>query len=257
MIKPASNNQVREWRKLLMGKYRKRNGLFLAEGTRCVEQIIKNQKVELDAILKGSSINLNAFENTTYAPVFELSSDDFSSISDTESPQGILAVCKIPSDKNIDEIAEKPGLILALDAVQDPGNMGTIIRTAAWFGVSALLFGAGSADPFQPKVVRSTAGATGVIDYIKGDLSDCFDTLEKKGWTINLLDGSSRAHSLDAITPLEKEVLVVGNEGNGIDKNLIKANRNLIRIDGNQEIVESLNAAVATSIALYSFAGRM
>ena len=256
MIQPASNNQIKEWRKLLQGKYRKKTGLFLAEGYRCVEQIIKNKKIEVSEILTDSTINPSKIKPDNI-PVFGLSKNDFATISDTENSQGIIAVCKIPHQTSIDNISISPGLIVALDALQDPGNLGTIIRTASWFGVGGMLIGKGTADPFQPKVVRSTAGATGAIPYLKGDLAAHLDLLEKENWNIYLLDGSADSVSIDTVSPTEKTVIVVGNEGNGVDSTLVKANRKLVRIDGKSEIVESLNAAVAASIALFKFSDRV
>ncbi|MCC5941468.1 MAG: RNA methyltransferase [Balneolaceae bacterium] len=253
MIKPASNNQIKEWRKLLMGKYRKKTGLFLAEGLRCVEQIIKNKKLEVSEILTDGTIDHSEINLPDNIPAFELPKNDFATISDTENSQGIIAVCKIPDQTSIDNISRSGGLIVALDAIQDPGNLGTIIRTASWFGVGGMLIGKGTTDPFQPKVVRSTAGTTGAIPYLKGDLTVHFEILESEQWNIYLLDGSADSVSLDTVSQSNKSVIVVGNEGNGVDSTLIKANRKLVRIDGKSDIVESLNAAVAASIALFKF----
>ncbi|TVR18199.1 MAG: RNA methyltransferase [Balneolaceae bacterium] len=257
MTKSASNNQIKNWRKLLQGKHRKKTGLFLAEGLRCVEQIIKNKKLEVSEILTDGTIDHSEINLADNIPVFELSKNDFTSISDTENPQGIIAVCRIPDQTSIDSISKSGGFIVALDAVQDPGNLGTIIRTASWFGVQAILIGKGTADPFQPKVVRSTAGATGTIPYLKGDLDSHFDLLESEQWNIYLLDGSADSVSLNTVSPSNKSVIVVGNEGNGVNSTLIKANRKLVRIDGKSDIVESLNAAVAASIALFKFSDRV
>ena len=253
MTKSASNNQVKEWRKLLMGKYRKKNGLFPAEGLRCVEQILKNSALSITEILTDGDFSLTGLSIPGSIPIFQLSSEDFSSISDTETSQGVIAVCKIPAESSIEEITKTEGLIIALDAIQDPGNLGTIIRTAAWFGVKGIIFGTGCVDPFHPKVVRSTAGATGAIPYLKGDLKNILNHLERETREIFLLDGSARSESLGAVSTSKNAVIVVGNEGSGIDSELIKPSRKLIRIDGHSDVVESLNAAIAMSIALNTF----
>lgn len=252
-VKPASNNQLKQWRKLLMGKYRKRENKFLAEGIRCVEQILHHKKVNIDALIITESAYEAAEEMNPQVPVYQLSNRDFASISDTETPQGMIAICNTPEESNLSEIRSlNKGLIAAFDAIQDPGNLGTMIRTASWFGVDALLFGDGCVDPFHPKVVRSTAGATGVVSYVKGNLETLFTDLETNGWTTCLLDGSASSGNLHNQRFSQKSILTVGNEGNGINPALFKSHRHKIKIDGNSDYVESLNAAVAFSISLFS-----
>lgn len=247
-IKTASNNQLKTWRKLGMTKYRKKEGLFIAEGERCVEQILVNGFVDVEALVVESGTNLSfSYPDTIY----EVESADFESLSDTESPQGVLAVCRIPEELAIDQLSVKKGIIIALDAVQDPGNVGTIIRTASWFGAAGLLIGNGTADPYHPKVVRSTAGATGALKIVKGDLSELLNKFESEGWGTFLMDGSDRSVDIKIVTPGEKSILVIGNEGNGISEDFFSSNRKSVRIPGNNDTVESLNAAIALGIGMY------
>jgi RNA methyltransferase, TrmH family len=253
--RPASQNQLKLWRKLLMGKYRKKEGLFIAEGERCVEQILKGNLVDVDALIVDENYEQRSEILKRRELLVSVSSDDFRSISDTETPQGVIAVCKIPGAANADEFRSNQGVIIAMDAVQDPGNVGTIIRTAAWFGAAGILFGNGSADPFHPKVVRSTAGATGALPYLKGDLQELFSTFEQNGWQIYLMDGAPGAEDLAGINPAEKSLLVIGNEANGISRQLVTPGRKRVRIDGNNQTVESLNAAIALAVGLYKFSG--
>jgi len=142
--------------------------------------------------------------------------------------------------------------VIAVDAVQDPGNLGTMIRTASWFNVAGLLIGHGTVDPFHPKVVRSTAGATGAISYVKTNLQENLSNFEASGWNIAALDGGAGSESLKNSRPSQKDILIIGNEGNGVDPKLMEG-RKRISIHGNADNVESLNAAVALSIALYQF----
>ncbi len=236
-----------------MGKYRKREKKFLAEGVRCVEQILAHKKVTIEEIVVTESTLEMAERLDAKVPFYHLSNDDFATISDTETPQGMIAICNTPEESKLSEIRSlKNGLIAAFDAIQDPGNLGTMIRTASWFGVDALLFGDGCVDPFHPKVVRSTAGATGALNYVKGDLNKLFDKLESNGWTTCLLDGSESSGNLHNQRFSRKSILTVGNEGNGINPALFKSHRHKIKIDGNSDYVESLNAAVAFSISLFS-----
>jgi RNA methyltransferase, TrmH family len=256
-IKPASNNQVKAWKKLAMGKYRKREGLFIAEGERCVEQILENGAVTVECILIRDNLQVPAGLSSTNLPVYSLTDNDFRSVTDTENPQGIAAVCEIPGESEFQDLASLSGLLVAFDAVQDPGNLGTMIRTASWFGVSGLIFGEGTVDPFHPKVVRSTAGATGVLPFRKMDLTKELAILEASGFSTFLLDGSDQSVAMKTITPEPKSILVIGNEANGIQDKLFTQTRTRIRIDGNAGHVESLNAAVALSIGLWHFRERI
>ena len=248
-IRPASNNQLKLWRKLQQTKYRKKEGLFLAEGERCVEQIVENGFLKVESIIleKGYRAGFE-FEGA----VFEVEPSEFENLSDTDTPQGILAVCEVP-DESDDLHQKQSGLIVAFDAVQDPGNVGTIIRTAAWFGAAGLLMGHGTADPLHPKVVRSTAGATGALDYVKGDIAELIAEFENKDWRVYLMDGGESSIDIKTADPAEKSILVIGNEGNGISAGLFADHRTAVRIPGDQTTVESLNAGIATGIGLYEF----
>ncbi|WP_020404088.1 TrmH family RNA methyltransferase [Gracilimonas tropica] len=249
-MRKASNNEIKLLRKLSRKKYRENEQRFVVEGERAVEQVVENGLLEVETVfvVEGKTVSdkLSAFGVWVEPDVFD-------EVADTDNPQGILAVCKMPAEIQPKELAGQSGLIVATDAIQDPGNMGTILRTAAWFGAKALIAGKGSVDVYHPKVVRSTAGATGSIPVLSGDLEDIFKTLETAGWEILLLDGGGKAMSLKSVHPTEKTVLVVGNEGNGISREILNSGRKTVKIESaaGQEKVESLNAAVAISIAMW------
>lgn len=247
-------------RKLNRKKYREQEQLFIIEGSRAVEQLVDNGRIEVEWLCFDESQHYWESQPwDEYASSFEyvsVAQAEFAEASNTDNPQGVLAVCKIPEEAEINHLSNKKGIVVATDAIQDPGNLGTIIRTASWFGVSALLSGKGTVDLFNPKVVRSTAGATGVIPHINGDLFDDLSLLESEGWRVVLLDGSANSTDIKNIDFASKIVLVVGNEANGINSSLITDSRIKARISSptQNEYVESLNAAVATSIALFSLA---
>ena len=249
-MRKASNNEIKLLRKLNRKKYREKEQRFVVEGERAVEQVMENGLLEVETVFvvegKAVSGQLSAIS------VF-MEEDVFVEVADTDNPQGILAVCKMPEEIQPEKLAEESGIIVATDAIQDPGNMGTILRTAAWFGAKALIAGKGSVDVYHPKVVRSTAGATGSLPILTGDLEQYLKILEGSGWKILLLDGGNEAESLRSVQPKVKTVLVVGNEGNGISESILNSGRKKVKIEstGDQQNVESLNAAVATSIALY------
>lgn len=235
-------------RNLARKSYRIEAGRFIAEGQRAVEQMIRNARVEVETILTdGRAVDSGSI------PVISLNKDAFSEISDTESSQGVIAVCRIPSPLSVNAICSKPGVLIALDAIQDPGNLGTLVRTAAWFGAAGILIGTGTTDLFQPKVVRSTAGATGMIPYGSGTMTFMLDEAAASGREILILDGGAGSISLNEVHPSQNAVIVIGNEGNGVSDEVLALPFQRVRIPGYPDHVESLNAAIAGSIALYHF----
>lgn len=251
MIK-ASNNQIKLLRKLSQRKHRDKEQLFIVEGERAVNQISEHKLIEIVSVFVDEDKS-NNFKLPTSG--FVLDQKTFLELSDTDSPQGILAVCKMPESASLDQIGKQDsGVIVATDAIQDPGNLGTIIRTASWFGCKSILLGSGTVDLFNPKVVRSTMGATGSLPFLSAKLEKTIPKLEQLGWQTLLLDGNTGATPLMNIKKPEKIILVVGNEANGINKELITPSRKrvLIPSENAQNSVESLNAAVALSIALWS-----
>ncbi len=249
-MKNTSQAQITLLRKLKQRKYRMLEGKFIMEGQRAIDQALKNGILDIEAIFinasqldhyKGYNEKLHLMDHT-----------HIKEFSDTETPQGILALCAIPESKSMDDIAAGSGMIVATDSIQDPGNMGTIIRSAVWYGCSALLLGTGSVDIFNQKVVRSTAGATGVLSYSSGELSELLKELSLKGWEILLLDGNTGSIPINKKKVSSKTVLVIGNEGNGLSEELTsqKYTRVLLPSHSPQMYVESLNAGVAASIAM-------
>ncbi len=249
-MKNTSQSHITLIRKLKQRKHRTHEGRFLVEGQRAIDQILDN------GILDVESIHINASKLEHFKGANEklhlVDPGTFKTLSDTETPQGVLAICKMPESKSIEEIANGSGIIVACDAIQDPGNMGTIIRSGVWYGTSALLLGTGSVDIYNPKVVRSTAGATGIIPSTTCDLDEALEYLQEHGWDIFLLDGNKGAISILDQPINKKTVLVVGNEANGISNALKNKNfkQVLLPTKSPQMYVESLNAGVAISIAL-------
>lgn len=256
-MRKASNNEIKLLRKLNRKKYREKEQRFIVEGERAVEQVVENDLIEVETVFIGERFEVQE-ARFKGLDVCILEDEVFTEVADTETPQGILAVCKMPEEIKLDKLSIESGIIVATDAIQDPGNMGTILRTAAWFGAKALIAGKGSVDVYHPKVVRSTAGATGSIPVLAGDLEEVFSELERSGWQVMLLDGGDSAESLQSVQPISKTILVVGNEGNGISEKLLNSGRKKVKIESapGQEKVESLNAAVAVSIALWKLHSR-
>lgn len=259
----ASNRQATLLRKLNRKKYRQKERLFLLEGSRAVDQILQNKSIAVKTLFFDEEQRYwrqdQWKKHTKLIDAHVLPADIFVEVTDTDNPQGVLALCHIPDEATIEELSSSSGVIIALDGVQDPGNLGTIIRTASWFGAAGIVSGKGTVDLFHPKVVRGTAGATGSVPYLNGDLSAILAEFEESGWTVFLLDVGPDAINISEVASPEKTLLVVGNEAHGIDPEIITESRQKVRIPSpqNKVAVESLNAAVATSIALYDFNSEM
>lgn len=254
VIQPASSGQIKLLRKLSMRKHRYRERLWIAEGMRTVEQILSRRG---DLVLQ-IYLDTNLPEPPSFIPssadIRSLEPDLLEALSDTDTPQGILALCAMPEDAKRQNLAENgKGVIVALDAIQDPGNLGTIIRTASWFEAAAIVAGTGTADPYHPKTVRSTAGATGATPLVSGDLAEILSFYSARGWDVILLDSANDSIPLRETVKKERQILVLGNEGNGISRKVRELGFPSVEIPGNSTNVESLNVAMACGIALYHF----
>ncbi len=257
-LKSTSNRRQTLLRKLNRKKYRYKQQLFLLEGARAVQQVINNGIIKVEQLFFDQAQKYWQQEEwAKYSGQIEMAALEeslFAEVTDTDNPQGVLALCKIPDETAIETLAQNKGIIIAFDQIQDPGNVGTMIRSAAWFGVQGMLSGKGTVDLFHPKVVRSTAGATGVVPFRNSDLSEELEKFENSGWQVALLDGSPQAKDIRSFNAKEKTILVVGNEANGIDSELFNNDRGRVAIHrtGESKSVESLNASIALSIGLFA-----
>ncbi|WP_059171351.1 RNA methyltransferase [Bacillus sp. FJAT-27445] len=244
-IQSAQNPQVKQWKKLAMKKERERTGLFLAEGYHLVEEALKSPGTVTELIVSdGTDIPPRIDYKDT--PVTVVSRDIFKNMSETETPQGIMAICRQQFNEASLESAQS---FLLLDAVQDPGNLGTMIRTADAAGIDAVIAGTGSVDLYNPKVLRSAQGSHFHLPVFSGELEEWIPKLVEKGITVygTALEG---ARDYTEVTPASRFALLVGNEGNGVAKGLLeKTNENLyVPIYGKSE---SLNVAIAAGVLLY------
>lgn len=193
-LKSVSNNKLKLLRKLNRKKYRYREQLFLIEGVRSVQQVLENGTVEVRELFFDESQNVwkqSYWENkSNKIQSSAINKTNFKEVSDTLNPQGIIAMCSMPAEIETNKLTKQGGIIIAADAIQDPGNMGTIIRTAAWFGVKGLLAGKGTVDLFHPKVARSSAGSIGMLPFKNVQLKTILPQFEKNGWQVVLLDAS-------------------------------------------------------------------
>lgn len=239
-------------------KHRDRLGEFLVEGVRSVESAVA-AGAPLEEILVTNEARtedrVRVFLDDSGVPVHVVAAKDLERIADTATTQGVLAVACI---KRVDADALS-GAIVALDGVQDPGNVGTILRTAAWFGADAVLAGPGTSDPFGPKAVRAAMGGLWDLKIAASDdLAADLRKLQRRGYAVYGadLDGEP-AH---AWAPRRDAVLVLGSEAHGLSdaarslldgRVRIAAPRNAGVVRG----VESLNVSVAAGVLLHRWLG--
>ena len=241
-----SKNQVKFLKSLHQSKYRRKEQLFLAEGVKIVDEFIKsNYSIKtIYAIKEWVDNNADEFDN-----INEVSLKELHSISLLKTPNQVLAVVEYPEDKNI--VFDKGDLVLALDTIQDPGNLGTIIRIADWFGIEKIICSNETADALNPKVVQATMGALTRVNIEYTELPSWIaklpDTTPVYG---TLLDGDNMYE-----TDLSNDgVIVVGNEGNGISSEVQKVLTHRIKIPAyGNSMMESLNVAIATSLVCAEF----
>lgn len=170
----------------------------------------------------------------------------FNNISDTVNSQGVIGIFKIQIKNQLENLNEK--MILLLDKIQDPGNLGTIIRTADAAGIKTILFTKGTTDPYSPKVVRSAMGSIFYMNIIQ---LDNIDLLKQKGYTIvsSALEDSINYKDLKING---KTILVLGNEANGVSKEILKISDTKVKIPIYGK-AESLNVSIAGAILMYEY----
>ncbi|MGK4152723.1 RNA methyltransferase [Kurthia gibsonii] len=247
-IESLSNSLVKYWKKLATTrKERDQSGEFLVEGFHLVEEALQGTDV-LNLIVR-EGVEIPATWNIDNIYMVEVTAAIAAELAETERTQGIFAHCKQPDF----EVKSSWKKFLLIDAVQDPGNVGTMIRTADAAGMDAVILGKGSADPFNPKTIRSTQGSIFHLPVLRGELVDWVEQLQERDIPIygTALDATSVVYNQVPKTP--SFAVIMGNEGSGISKELLtKTTKNvIIPIMGG---AESLNVAVATGIVLYHFA---
>ncbi|MCT4699195.1 TrmH family RNA methyltransferase [Tenacibaculum haliotis] len=222
-------------------KYRQKHKLFVAEGIKVVKELL-NSSLEASHVFTVDE----SFVVANEIALTVISANELKKISTLKNPNKVLGLFKIPEDKEINET----GLIVALDEVNDPGNLGTIIRLCDWFGVSELVCSKNTVDCYNQKVVQSTMGSLTRVNVSYVDLPDFLSNTQLPIYTADM-DGSN---VYKAALP-EKAVLVMGNEANGISTEISAIVKHKLTIPRFGEIqqTESLNVATATAILLSEF----
>ncbi len=241
-------------RDLRRRKARERQHRFVAEGVRTVEELLRSA-LDVEGILATAQLAeadrggaLLAAVEARGIPMQVVAANEFDSAADTESPQGVLAIAKVPSG-SLTDVRPEPGFrLIVLDAIQDPGNAGTILRTAAALGATGALALPGTVDLWNAKVVRSGMGA----HFHHPCLSGTWDELDtfRRDHAVDIWAADAAGESIEHLEPPARLALVVGNEGGGLSSpSRTRADR-LVALPI-ATTVESLNVAVAAGILLY------
>ena len=254
-ITSAENGKYKTWQKLLSRKYREREGSFLVEGELLIKDAVSSS-ANLKEIIIRSGFDYTDFlndivladnpsiENISF---YELSDNLFDKIASTENGRSIIGVFSIP---RCGMESFKHGDLVVLDRLQDPGNVGTIIRTSDAAGVSGIIAIKGTVDVFSPKVVRAAAGSVFRVPIAEvEDAKELVDVLKKLGIKPISIDPRGSKMFYD-MPPDERLAIIVGNEGGGISKEILEISEMNLMIPM-REGIESLNAAMALGIVIY------
>ena len=234
MINSVNNEKIKKYSKLLQKKYRDETNFYLVSTDHLVKEAIKNKKVIDIFVLDGTKEN---YINSTI-----ITDQVMRKLTTLKTLPNVVAVVKKNEEKNIN------GNVILLDGVQDPGNVGTIIRSAVAFNIDSIVLGSGTVDIYKEKVLRASEVMINNINIIKKDLVDTILDLKVNGYEIigTKVDGGTNIKEIKS----SKYALLVGNEGSGVSKNLLDLCDKYAYIKMNKNC-ESLNVGVATSIIIH------
>ncbi len=242
-ITSTQNPAVKAIKKLVSAKARQDSGLFLVEGDRCVQEALGISELCVQLlILERDKEKYQAIHKEFFGDIFFVSEPVLSSVSTVKTPQGIIAIC----DSSKLSPKEKEGLIVILDGISDPGNLGTIIRTADAAGAAAVYTLDDSADILSPKVIRASMGSVFHLPVKKVGLDDVM-RLKNDGYSIL---GADLSGNTEFKINGDRTGLVIGSEAHGISKRVLGLIDTRIKIPMYGQ-AESLNAAVAAGILIY------
>jgi RNA methyltransferase, TrmH family len=240
-----SRNEIKLIRSLQAKKARETNRLFVVEGVKLVAELLNQDKFRVESIFYTPDHGL---ELPKKIHSFQVSNTELERISGLVTPNKVLAVVKFPAVVNPDWSVEN--LVLILDEIKDPGNLGTILRTADWFGVKTILASPGTVDLFNPKVIQASMGAVYRVNFIQDGLEEHIAALKKNGFTVVSADLNGK--NLYSYPFPAKFALVAGSESHGISDKITAICDDQLTIPRVGE-TESLNVGVAMGIILSAF----
>lgn len=234
IITSNNNNKIKYWKKLTEKKFRDQEGKFLVEGDHLLNEALKNNLL-LEVI--------TTLENDYPVDTYHISKEIMKKISNQKSLPNIIGVCQKKSEEDI------IGNVIVLDGIQDPGNLGTIIRSSVAFDFKTIILVNNCVDLYNEKVIRASEGMIFNINVIRSDVDTIANKLKQKNYLIYgtiLNDGISPKK----VAKSEKIAIIIGNEGNGISSQCLSICNQNLTLKMN-DLCESLNAGVAASILMY------
>lgn len=234
MIESINNEKIKKYSKLLQKKYRDETGLYIVSTDHLVKEALKQNIVQEVFLLNGYE---NRYGNVTY-----VTESVMRKLTSLKTLPSVVAIVRKQVTSNI------KGNVIMLDGLQDPGNVGTIIRSAVAFNFDTVIVGNNTVDVYNEKVLRASEGMIYNVNIVKQDLVDSIMDLKLKGYTVigTKVDNGKRVEDIN----YDKYAFIVGNEGNGISNEILDMCDEYIYIDMNKKC-ESLNVGIASSIVMY------
>ncbi|WP_316244931.1 RNA methyltransferase [Oceanobacillus jeddahense] len=241
VITSVKNEKIKTLKKLHQRKYRKQTNTFLIEGTHLIEEALVSNWVTKEIIISEEASVPEAADNV---PIIKVTKQVFKELSFTASPQGIMAVVEMKKEDGV-----SGEVIVLLDAIQDPGNLGTIIRTADAAGTEGIILGDGCVDLYNDKVIRATQGSIFHLPIMHADVEEAAARLKEADYNI-WATALEKAENYKELSIPPKTAIIFGNEGAGVKESLLETadERVTIPILGK---AESLNVSIAAGILLY------
>lgn len=254
VITSKDNEQIKHIRKLKEKKYRDEYNEYVIEGVKLIKEAIQEDAniktiIACDNCVKNEEIDPKVMYEIAKYNCLYVEEKVFQSITDVKNPQGLLAI--MSKEQKEEKIDYKEDIIVVLDNVQDPGNIGTILRTVDSIGLKQIIVSKNSGDVYNPKVVRSTMGAILRVNVIESEnLVETLKTIKKHKFEVvaTSLQTNDSIYDID----YNKKVIVIGNEANGVSKEVLDLADKKVKIQMLGR-TESLNAAVATGIITYEY----
>lgn len=250
-IESTANPLVKRIRGLSNRAARRKSGLFIIEGVKVIDEALSRGAGIEDLVVSKTYLESGDHQILKDAQrVFLLNDKLFAELTDTETPQGVLAIARMHQCREDDLFKGSTPLVVILDRIQDPGNLGTIFRTALAFSASGLILSHGTVDPYNSKVVRAASGALFAMPFLSGlSLGEAITLVRDRGLKVVALTAPAEK-TIGDLELSAPTAFILGNEGQGIEKDALEAadETAMIEISGESE---SLNVAIAASVALY------
>lgn len=261
MPAPLSNRRRQTIASLTRRRHRRRQNQTLIEGRRALDAALLAEAPLVDCVVTHSALNdpeVQELVERMSVPVYTTDAETMEQLTDVATPQGIVAVVerRLRDADTLLTHLDEDATLLFLDGVQDPGNVGTLLRTAAWFGADAVGAGPGTAGLYGPKVMRAAAGGHWALQLTRtDDPGSLLDTLRRAGW--GLYGADLQGVQADVWTPSRPSALMLGSEAHGLSPAVLDRLDTPVSLPGapHRPAAESLNVAVAGGILVYEWIG--